>query len=700
MKPPRLPLLALVPVLLTSFARGQCQDPVPPARGFPTKLEPDKSVEFSDGYKTRADALYPVTRPGSCGWPLAILVHGLIGSRKDDAGEALTLAQRGFFVLRYDVRGQGASILLNPNRGSKLWALDEWIDLAEMIEWTEKTWQSVVDTDRVAVFGNSQGGIHAWAAAAYSGRKLPPNARRSAAFPKIACVVPRFFGPDLVRFVTPDETSFHWHLPAMAYTESSPLLRIDAAFRAALAKALDRDDPRAVAALLRATPGKDFLQELETTQVPVLAIQGWQDPWTDTRCVIQALASMPQATPKRLYLTTGLHGTPQNELQGLRQLLLTESWLERFLKGKFEPIEKGPPYLTASIPADAPTYGSIRSLWRHRADSTWPPADTRAVRYYLRGNNTLTSAKPAADEGSDRIRNIVRGGYGPRQYQADGGALSEVLSRIPLSSVAFETAPLTQASEFAGTPQVSLAARPDHARFLLAARLCSVSPAKETQVLARGSCGVMQPNGPRPDRVEIRLFPVASVVPAGYRLRLEVRNLDIEKPFHVESFRRLPFFHTYRVDIDHHATSPSWLELRMRPDVRADAATTDETLEVSVPGRRRFEIRSAPAWRNAIYIMFLGLSGQGPPQFLPNGSTLWLVPDVATHTFALAINRPILANFAGLLDATGSATCTMDLGLIAPLPSSLVGSYLHLAPLLFVQGDGWHAGTPLRIRFR
>ena len=163
------------------LASGQCTDPPAPRSGFQRIFEKDKPVTYSDGYKTLANVLYPDATPGSCGWPVLVLVHSLNASRNTPSAEAVGLAAAGFMVVTYDVRAQGDARGNNPGKGSKLWALDEWIDLAEIIEWTGSTYPGKADLSRVAVFGDSQGAMHSWAAAAYSGRTLPPNSRRTKA---------------------------------------------------------------------------------------------------------------------------------------------------------------------------------------------------------------------------------------------------------------------------------------------------------------------------------------------------------------------------------------------------------------------------------------------------------------------------------------------------------------------------------------
>ena len=112
------------------------------------------------------------------GWPLLIAVHGLPATKQAAAARAADFAQRGYLVVAYDVRGQGSGIALNPGKGSGIMSLQEWIDMFEVIEWARSTYPNLVDNQRVGVFGVRQGGAHAWAAAALSGRQPPPTPRR------------------------------------------------------------------------------------------------------------------------------------------------------------------------------------------------------------------------------------------------------------------------------------------------------------------------------------------------------------------------------------------------------------------------------------------------------------------------------------------------------------------------------------------
>lgn len=692
---PRL-LLVSLPFVLTVSVFGQCRDPVPPRAGFPRTFETNKTIVYSDGYKTLTNVLYPSTPPGSCGWPLLVLVHGLSGSRNTPSVEAVAMAAAGYFVVTYDVRGQADARSMNPGKGATLWGLDEWIDLKEVIDWAVRSYPGKVDKSRVACFGDSQGGIHAWAAAAYSGKRLPPNARFNGVFPVIRCVVARFFSADQLATFVPDETSFFRHLPGLAFETAHVIAQLDPAYRTQIAKYMDDDDPRGMVAFMRSVPGKDFLAELEKSTVPILAVLGWRDSWSDPNGVIRLFQRMPATTPKRLYLSVGQHGEPNNLNQGFRRLFLTESWFKRFLKGDVSPIEKGAPVLSSATPADFTTYASPISLWRHRMDRAWPPPETSSKRLFLRGGARLTEQKPDFSEGFSSIKNQVATGYNARGFHRDLGLVGAVLKQIPLSNASFETPPFTETIEIAGNPKLSLGVLPNSTKFLLAARLVAVSPQNGEQILTTGALGVREATV----RVDFELGALSTVIPAGYKLRLDIRNLDIIRPLTVDDFRRIPFFNTNEVRISHNGFATSWLDVNVRRRVMPDLATAETTISVTDPLPKQFFIRSSSEWKQSFYVVLLGASGQGPPIVFPNGSILWMVTDVATDSFLQSVNGPVLNGFGGVLDADGGARCVLDFRAIAPLPLPIVGLFMQFAPTFFSWERGFEAGTPVRLRFR
>ncbi len=58
-------------------------------------------------------------------------------------------------------------------------------------------WNALLNPSRLAVTGASQGGIHSWFAAAYSGRQITISGWGSITFPRVDCVVPHNFVCDV-----------------------------------------------------------------------------------------------------------------------------------------------------------------------------------------------------------------------------------------------------------------------------------------------------------------------------------------------------------------------------------------------------------------------------------------------------------------------------------------------------------------------
>ena len=687
--------------VLPATLSAQCTDPRPPRAGFKPKFVQDEIVKFSDGYKTYANVLYPDTAPGKCGWPLLVLIHGLSGSRKTPSVEAYALATQGFFIVAYDVRAQGDARTLTGNKGgSQLWALDEWIDLAEIIEWAPKKFPGLVDSKRVAVFGDSQGAVHAWAAAAYSERKLPTNTRRSLPFPKISCVVPRFFPPDTVDAFVPGGTSILRHLPAFAYDFNHPIAELDLNYRIKIAGFLDKNDISGLETFMRSVPGKDYLAELKQTKVPILAVAGWQDNWADPRGIFELFDQLPKATPRRVYLTTGTHGMPFNFNQNVRTILLTESWLKRHLKNESDPIEKGAPYNLSVMPSSSLEYSNQASLWPFRMNRAWPPKSGKVTRYYLRKGKALSTQAAAASEGSTTIKQTVSSGYNVRGYFVDGGKLSKVLTKIPLVDTQFTSAPFAGDAEFACNPKLKLDVVPNAKAFMLGAQIIAVSSTAGERVLASGAQAVRDATPSKSMMVTVELSPLATVVRKGERLRVRIRNLDLQKPDNVEVLRRIPVFAPFSVAMRHEGSTQSWLELCKLPRVTPDIASLSTTIDLAAPGAQRFEVRSSHEWKNAFYVLLAGFSGQGPPQILPNGDPVWIVPDPITVAFAGSVNGPMLTNFGGILNSSGKATATMNLGMIGKLPQDVYGVYMTIVPTFFTFDRGVEAGAPIRLRLR
>ena len=691
--------LAVTIALACTQLAAQCSDPPAPASGFAITTTTNQLLTYTDGYRTRADVYRPTTAPGPCGWPLLIAVHGLPSNKQAAAARAADFAQRGYLVVAYDVRGQGSGIALNPGKGSGIMSLKEWIDMFEVIEWARSTYPNLVDNQRVGVFGVSQGGAHAWAAAAWSGRQPPPNPRRSTPFPTVNAVAATAMPPSHADAATLEGAAFKAIWARYAYAPTGPMLAVDPPVKQVWSTFLANDDPEGNYLWLKSDPGRDFSAELQQSAVPTLVTMSWRDNGVGADPALAALQSMPASTPKRLYVTTGQHDTPPNDYEFDQQLRMRERWFARFLKADPEPIEDGPLVRSAALPSDAATYTDPTSLWRQRADGSLPPQGSSTSRLFRRAGGALSAQAPTTSEPPQRITHQVPPGYTALQWGQSGGgtAVAPTLNVTPLSEHVYTSAPFAETFEIAGLPTLELAVTPLHPRFFVAARLDLIPPSGGAFNVGRGAAGERQPGGPTPTTLSIGLDLLDVVVPAGARLQLRVRNHYIVNTPQGEYFHTMPYLSGYSVDVEHRPGALSFVDLPLRPAVELDLTTAATELSLSAPAPVGFGLRSAPEWASSIYFVAISLSGQGPAVPLPGGDQLWLRPDGLT-TAALGPNA-LLPGFIGVLDAAGAASASMQLLPAAPLPAGLVGTNLHLAPLAF-WGVDLRAGAPVTLELR
>ena len=691
--------IVLACIRLGAQCSAQCSDPAAPASGFATTTTVNQLLTYTDGYRTRADVYRPTSSPGPCGWPLLIAVHGLPANKQAAAARAEDFAQRGYLVVAYDVRGQGSGIALNPGKGSGIMSLQEWIDMFEVIEWARATYPNLVDDQRVGVFGVSQGGAHAWAAAAWSGRQPPPNPRRSTPFPTVNAVAATAMPPSHPDATTLNGDAFKAVWARYAYAPPGPMLAVDPAVKQVWSTFLAQDDPEGNYLWLQNDPGREFTEELQQSVVPTLVTMSWRDSGVGADPALEALQSMPASTPKRLYVTTGQHDTPPNDYEFDQQLKMRERWFARFLKGDPEPIEDGPLIRSAALPTDAATYTDPASLWRHRADDALPPPSSSISRLFLRAGGVLSPQAPATGEAPQRVSHRIPAGYTALQWSLSGGgtAVAPTLNVTPLSEHVYTSEPFAETLEIAGLPTLELALTPLDPRFFVAARLDLIPPSGGAFTVGRGAAGERQPGAASPTTLSISLDLLDVVVPAGSRLQLRVRNHYIVNTPQGEFFHTMPYLSDYDVDLEHSPGSLSFVDLPLRENVELDLSTAATELSVSAPAPVTFELRSAPAWASSIYFVLMSLSGQGPGLPLPGGDLLWLQPDALTMEALLP--SPLLSGFISALDADGAASASMQLLSLAPLPADFVGSNLHLAPLALL-GSDLHAGAPLTLEFR
>ncbi|MCA8966032.1 MAG: alpha/beta fold hydrolase, partial [Planctomycetes bacterium] len=307
----RLPCLLLFAA--AEVAAQSCPRPLPPADGHPLALDPVVALTYSDGYQAYGSLIRPSVTAPTCGWPLVVFVHPLGSTRASDLDLQNLIAGQGYAVYSYDVRGHGQSMAANPthpNAGSTLWGPIERCDLAEQILFASANpaWAGVVDGTRVAVVGSSQGGVHAWNAAAWSGLPLTVPGRTALTFPTIACAVASdYVAEPIDDWLRGGELWSTWFLEAIAGSYAG--LPIDAGLVQAARSAFVAQAPQQLLAHF-ATEGRAVAPELLASTVPVLYSHAYHDRIDSPLETLRLLQNM--AAPRRVLLSTVGHNTPAN----------------------------------------------------------------------------------------------------------------------------------------------------------------------------------------------------------------------------------------------------------------------------------------------------------------------------------------------------------------------------------------------------
>lgn len=673
-------LFSLLFVALPALG-AQCDKPTVPARGLATTAILDQALTLSDGYKTYLNLTYPKAATPKCGWPLVVFVHGYGGRRTVRSD----IARWGFAVAAYDVRGQGTARIVNPKTmGMTFYGATEKYDLADVIAWTRKKWPKLIDPNKLAVTGGSQGGIHSWFAAAYSGRKLSIAGRGTITFPKVDCVVPQNFVPDVIDHALRGGTLFSVDAVNRALGTMGNA-QLDPSFTSRFKADFIKQDPVGLAKYLRTDPGREVAPLLSTTQVPILCMHAWLDGIQNTHAFFPTLTRIPATTPLIAMFSTIGHGSPGNNYEAQWRNEQRIRWFDRFLWGKTNGVDKEARYQFATMPLNQTYLRSRTSLWNHRHDDHYPATDVTNQRLWLSAKGALELKEPTP--GSDTtITHKIKPGYTPTFYAANAShrTTGAVLANIPLSQRVFAMAPLVKDAEVGGTPRISLRVVPDTERFTIMALLRAKIPGQvQPTMISSWAHGVLGAKKGVAQRLEFDLAPTFCILPKGSVLELVISNHWLREAPMSPVLVSVPYFVDSKTLIRHgKGADASFLDLPLRKRVRVGLVAPANLMYLATPYDLRMELRGGIGRANDLYLTLATLSGHTPGITLPGG-LLRLRPDVTTDFFLQILGNPLIPGFVGTLDSKGLARPTLAFKSLGTLPKNLAGVRLCFATWVF-----------------
>ncbi len=491
-----------------------------PEPRFDVQVDWDARIVVRDGTELSANIWRPVARDrapdgGSGRFPaiLEMIPYGKDNWRRAvDTTRGEWFAARGFALCRLDVRGTGSSSGVALDE----YTADETRDGYDAVEWlAAQPWCD----GGVGMWGISYGGFTSIQVAALR----PPHLR---AIVPVMATDDRYL--DDVHYrggcVTVSELS-QYAVSQVAMNAMPP----DASFRGAAWRdewraRLDATPPWLFAWLRHQTDGPYWRQgslapDYEAIEVPIFNIGGWHDSYVDPAFRMQARCSAPSHT----LVGNWVHSWPHSAFPGpnLDDLYEIARFFDRHLNGTPNGWEDEAPVVWYEHEFTPPVAFPAQLPGRWRAASAYPHPATTTESWAFGAASLAGSGN--GNEGVDTFHHRpTTGTRGPLSWGAGDppNGLARDLRRDEADGPTYTTAPLTEAVDVLGVPEVVVFVEVDAPVATLSVRLSDVAPDGTSALVSAGVLNLTHrgshaaPEPLRPGSVEEVRVPLRT---AGYR---------------------------------------------------------------------------------------------------------------------------------------------------------------------------------------
>jgi len=501
--------------------------------------------EFGAPVTIEADVYLPDGQPPAAGWPLVQVLHGG-GANKDneyDAGHARGLAEQGYAAIVYSQRGHGDStgqlVVAGPKEMHDLFDVTAWALGIGGLGPAHPDFQ--LDADRIALMGNSQGGLNTNMGQVSAGDPglNPYGIKIQAVLPQdtpdvvFEALVPNevvklSFGVGLIGTYTFNGDTQARMAPAVGKWISTAALDQPALYGGEVCDASGHDTLTSTTKQDLAARSVGCFAESYTT--PFLWTQALDDGLFTSDMGISMWRRAPAAT-KRLYLSMGGHGAPfphpSNEEDEFEAHV---ALLDHVMRGR--PLNlPAVIYWTRDPLVEVPSneYRYPRDAWLRQTAPEWPPPGTTDTTYLLGadGNAVEAGTGPAAagtlplgsaapDPGSDPVASTVFAstplGTSPPGSLSPGGVSS------PGVVAGFVTQPFASDQELSGNAVAQLAWTPLSADTQLVLKVVDMAPDGTLTFLSRGVRGIRGAAVGVQQTVTVRSDALSSLIPEGHRV--------------------------------------------------------------------------------------------------------------------------------------------------------------------------------------
>jgi len=445
------------------------------------------------------------------GWPSVLLVHGHgdTGCKVSCLPRARQLVTRGYAVVTYSVRGQGASEGLSFHMGPR-----EIFDLQDVVAWMLRS--CPVHPDKLAVCGSSQGGWHAYMAAIHC--------------TQVATVVPENIFTDYSSFVVSNGCLNRWF-----FTRTMRRRIMTAGFQELARQWAVAGEWDLLRAWMHERSPLNFRDRIRCS---VFIVHGWHDVGMPPNDVLEMYAGLQ--VPKKLYVGVGGHdGVEDASAQALREGLV-DRWLDHWLQGK-----------DTGLLEEAPITLACRPGWDHVSLASMPAEPAQQV-LYLQVDGRLRSVAPEAPTLPSNINNFpLDPAYGLAQAVRDD--MEGVPAALAREEVVFDSDPLESELSILGAPAAGLHILPNRSEVQVHIEFYDVAPGGACALITRGHLGTRTAVAGQHLLFEVTAATIHHRLAAGHRLRLVLANYNTTFAY--------PFFRHSCTRLFHDQERPSYLTL-------------------------------------------------------------------------------------------------------------------------------------------
>ncbi|MGD0339887.1 MAG: alpha/beta fold hydrolase [Bacteroidota bacterium] len=456
-------------------------------------ISSDVMITMSDSIQLEATITLPLGFSPVGNSPGVVLVHGYGGNKGDMSLLSTLLSFSGYASIAYSVRGQGGSGGESTTMGER-----EKQDLQEVIQYFRST--AGIDSNRIAVAGGSQGGIHSWMAAAYN-------------MPGVKAVAPSLATPHFALDLIPENC-----VKQGLYREMT---------LGSVRYSTDRDRVKnfIVQDLYDSVKSyvdqRDLERYIDSIRIPVIQGLGWTDILFPVNSGIRAAANLLQRrVPIWSYYGTNGHGydTVLDFDEASFWVYENLDWLNRWLKNDTLSGDTLPRVF----------YADDRPEWPHHITDKWPPDPEGILRLYI--NNGILSPAPPTTESSASFSLVYDSTFSSDSGWIVGYSGQRFLNAFQSTPVRFLSGPTVDTMEVTGTPAVSFHMKSNSAQFQSHIRLFDVVQSDTGdiwQLMTRGTYGVREYNPSEVIEIGYECNALSHIIPAGHRIGIEITSLDM-----------------------------------------------------------------------------------------------------------------------------------------------------------------------------